>query len=86
MFDTDDSPSVDEIKAALLDFAQRRQASFCPSEVARSVSEDWRPLMPKVRRVASRLQRDGFLAATQGGAPVDAASARGPIRLSRPEH
>nr|WP_025311944.1 DUF3253 domain-containing protein [Roseibacterium elongatum] len=51
--------------------------TFCPSEVARELSADWRPLMPKVRRVAAGLP----LIATQRGAAVDPVTARGPIRL-----
>jgi len=42
--------------------------------------------MPKVREVAARLQRDGLIHVTQGGRAVDALTARGPIRLSRPQH
>jgi hypothetical protein len=67
------------IADALMDLAHRRGAgaSFCPSEAARALSDDWRPLMPEVRRVAATLP----LVATQKGAPVDPLSARGPIRL-----
>lgn len=54
-------------------------ATFCPSEAARRLDADWRPLMDDVRRVA----RDIGLCATQGGRPVDPVKARGPIRLSR---
>lgn len=71
---------ADEVIAdALMDLAHRRgaRASFCPSEAARALSEDWRPLMPEVRRVAAGLP----LVATQKGAPVDPRTARGPIRL-----
>ncbi len=83
-------PSSDAALArALLSLAKARSegASFCPSEAARALAPaDWRPLMPKLRRVAARLQRDGLLTVTQGGRPVDALSACGPIRLSRPRH
>lgn len=72
-------PTNDEIAAALMELASQRGAdkSFCPSEVARALAEDWRPLMPRVRQVASGLP----LVATQRGAPVDTLTARGPIRL-----
>lgn len=72
-------PTNDDIAAALMDLAHRRGAAktFCPSEVARALSTDWRPLMPQVRAVAARLP----LAATQRGVPVDVLTARGPIRL-----
>lgn len=77
------------IEAALLALAEARRAgSFCPSEAARRLAEGsgagWRPLMPEIRRVAARLAREGRLVALQGGAPVDALGARGPIRLAAP--
>jgi hypothetical protein len=72
-------PSQAEIAAALMDLAHRRGLgkTFCPSEAARALSEDWRPLMPEVRRVAASLP----LKVTQKGQPVDPLSAKGPIRL-----
>lgn len=69
-----------EIAAALRDLAHRRGAgkTFCPSEVARGLdAENWRSLMPDIRRVAADLP----LLATQKGYPVDPLTARGPIRL-----
>jgi len=70
-----------------MDLARRRGKgrSFCPSEAARALARDWRPLMGEVRAVAARLQAEGRLAATQRGRRVDAATARGPIRLRLPE-
>jgi hypothetical protein len=72
-------PSDEAIAAVLMDLAHRRgaEASFCPSEAARALAADWRPLMPDVRRVAAGLQ----LVAMQRGVPVDPMAARGPIRL-----
>jgi hypothetical protein len=68
-----------EIAEALMRLARARapDGSFCPSEAARALHDDWRPLMPEVRRVAGFLP----LVATQKGGVVDAVSARGPIRL-----
>jgi hypothetical protein len=43
------------------------------------LADDWRPLMPEVRRVAAALG----LRATQGGVRVDPLTARGPIRLAQ---
>lgn len=61
--------------------------TFCPSDAARRLDPaDWRPLLPEVRRIAARLQRDGLIAVTQKGRAVDAMSASGPIRLGRPMH
>ncbi len=73
-------PSDARIAAVLMDLAQQRGAgkSFCPSEAARALADDWRPLMPRIRAVAATLP----LAATQKGRPVDPRTARGPIRLS----
>jgi hypothetical protein len=68
------------IRAAILDLALQRgrEASLCPSEVAKALSDDWRPLMPEVRAVAAAMPE---IMATQGGVEVDPAAARGPIRL-----
>lgn len=70
-----------DIAAALMRMAKDRGAgkSFCPSEVARALAEDWRPLMPEVRRVAATLP----LVATQAGTVVNPVTARGPIRLAQ---
>lgn len=72
-----------KIEVVLLDLALRRGAgkTFCPSEAARLLAEDWRPLMPVVRRVAARLQSAGALRGFQKGEVVEIEGARGPIRL-----
>lgn len=76
-------PSDEAIRAVLTDLALRRGAgrTFCPSEAARALAADWRPLMPAVRRVAAAMQAEGAIRATQKGAPADPVTARGPIRL-----
>lgn len=76
------TPSDNAIADVLLDLAHQRGVgkTFCPSEAARRLSDDWRPLMPKVRRVAARLD----LQATQKGALVDPIMANGPIQLGLP--
>jgi hypothetical protein len=65
---------------------QRRPgASICPSEAARGVDPvDWRELMPAARAAAGRLAAAGTVEVTQGGAVVDVATARGPVRVRRP--
>lgn len=75
------TPSDEAIAAVLTNLALRRGRgkSFCPSEAAKALDPDWRPLMPKVREVAAR---HPDIIATQRGAPVDAAQAKGPIRLT----
>ncbi len=62
-----------------MDLAHRRGrgGTFCPSEAARALADDWRPLMTEVRRVAARVP----LRATRKGVEVDPMTARGPIRL-----
>jgi hypothetical protein len=68
------------IACALREMALARAGrTFCPSEVARGLAAEWRPLMPRVREVAAGCP---WLVATQRGALVDAVAARGPIRLS----
>lgn len=70
----------ERIRSVILDLAlaRGRGRSFCPSEVARAVAEDWRGLMPEVRSVAATMPE---ILAMQGGVEVDARTARGPIRL-----
>ena len=78
-----DTPTDDQIAHALLTLATARGPgkTLCPSEAARRLApDDWRPLMPQVRRVAAALP----LRATQKGQPVDPLTARGPIRLGLP--
>ncbi|SIS03946.1 DUF3253 domain-containing protein [Williamsia sterculiae] len=75
------------IADTLLDLLDRRSpaSSICPSDVARALrDDDWRALMPAVRRVADRLAADGRCEVTQRGEVVEAESARGPIRIRRP--
>ncbi|MGB3556789.1 MAG: DUF3253 domain-containing protein [Jannaschia sp.] len=68
------------IATALREMAERRSpATFCPSEIARALASDWRPLMPRIRAIAVGLPE---IRATQAGEEIAADSARGPIRLS----
>lgn len=62
--------------------ALRPGTTCCPSEVARDLAADWRPLMDPIRDQALRLQDQGLLRITQGGVPVTGTDIRGPIRLS----
>ncbi len=73
------TPSDNTIADVLLDLAHQRGVgkTFCPSEAARRLSDDWRPLMPEVRRVAATLS----LRASQKGQTVDPVTAKGPIRF-----
>lgn len=64
----------------LQSLATRRGAlkTFCPSEIAREMAPDWRPLMPDIRAIAATMPT---LRATQKGVEVDPLTAKGPIRL-----
>lgn len=72
-----------ELEALILSMleARPRAATICPSDVARGVAEDWRPLMEPVRRAARRLVAEGRVEICQGGRVVDPSHARGPIRI-----
>ncbi|MEQ6248672.1 DUF3253 domain-containing protein [Sulfitobacter sp. HNIBRBA3233] len=59
--------------------------SVCPSEVARGLSPVWRDLMQPVRVVAADLAEGGRIEVVQKGVRVDALTARGPIRLRKPQ-
>lgn len=63
--------------------ARPRGATICPSEAARVLAPDWRPLMEGARRAARRLVALGAVVITQGGSIVDPTTARGPIRVRR---
>lgn len=55
--------------------------TICPSEAARALADDWRPLMPAIRAAAARMAARGELVATQKGVEISPEAARGPIRL-----
>ncbi|WP_076262746.1 DUF2256 and DUF3253 domain-containing protein [Intrasporangium flavum] len=85
-----------QLEATLEDLldARARDASVCPSEVARAVAgggsatdddpEQWRALMEPARMAARRLVAAGRAEITQGGRVVDPSRATGPIRVRRP--
>ena len=57
------------------------EASICPSEVARALYPEWRPLLAAVRRAAVRLADSGRIDILRHGKPVRPAEMRGVIRL-----
>lgn len=83
------TPTDSAIADCMLELIGRRapSASICPSDVARAITreaDDWRALMPTVRRVAARLARDGMVSITQGGDTLRPDRIdHGPIRLRR---
>lgn len=62
----------------------RPGTTCCPSEIARDLAADWRPLMAPLRAEALRLQAEGRLRITQGGRPLAGPGLTGPIRLGHP--
>lgn len=77
--------SDDDIRDCLMGLLAKRRpdATVCPSDVARALAPDWRPLMTRVRAVAVDLAARGEVVISQRGVPVAAGSARGPIRIGR---
>ena len=72
------------VTAAILRLTEERGAgkTICPSEAARAVApEDWRRLMPAVRRSAVALAKDGRIVITRKGKPADPDDFRGVYRL-----
>ncbi|MEM9781083.1 MAG: DUF3253 domain-containing protein [Pseudomonadota bacterium] len=64
---------------------RRAGASICPSEAARRLApDDWRPLMPLIRRVAAGLAAERRIEVTQKGVVVAPETAKGAIRLRLP--
>lgn len=76
-----------DAETVILDLLAKRApgATICPSEAARAMApEDWRQRMEAVRAAGVRLAAEGRLSVLQGGAPVDPATAKGPIRYGAP--
>jgi hypothetical protein len=74
------------LEQTILELLDRRAptSTICPSDAARAVGgDDWRGLMDASRGSAARLVARGEVEITQGGEPVDLATARGPIRIRR---
>jgi len=74
----------DPLEQLILDVlaTRAREATVCPSEVARAAGDQgWRERMEPVREAARRLVARGELDILQGGRVVDPSTARGPIRL-----
>lgn len=64
--------------------ARAADASICPSDAARVLSKNWRPLMPAVRAMATILAHQNALHITRGKQSLDPNQIEGgPIRLRR---
>ena len=76
--------SVDEqIETRMREMLARTAAgsTICPSDVVRSLFDDWRPVMEPARAAARRLVVLGEAEITQRGVVVDPSRALGPIRI-----
>ena len=73
------------LEQAIRQLLERRAAggTICPSEAARAVADDWRPLLERTRMAARRLAAQGEVEITQGGRVVDPDTARGAVRVRR---
>ena len=80
------TPAPEEIERTIVGLLDQRAEgkTICPSEAARALAEDWRPLMQPVRDTAAAMVDDGRLEVTQKGEVVDPRAARGAIRLRFP--
>jgi hypothetical protein len=69
-----------DIERTILELLHQRDEgkTICPSEAARALADDFRPLMDDVRRVAEGM---GEVEITQKGRVVALGEVRGPIRL-----
>jgi hypothetical protein len=78
-----DAPGEREIEIRMRELLGRLRpgTTICPSDVARSLADDWRPLMEPTRAVARRLVEEGEVEITQRGQVVDPSELRGPIRI-----
>ena len=72
-----------QIEAEILaqTLARGMDKSICPSEVARGLAEEWRPLMGFVRQAAVRLAQAGQIEILRKGKPIDPTETHGVIRL-----
>lgn len=81
------NPDIDlQLEQKIIELLEQRAltSTICPSDAARAVGDDdWRDLMDASRSAAGRLVARGEVEITQGGEPVDLATARGPIRIRR---
>ncbi|MFJ4864695.1 MULTISPECIES: DUF3253 domain-containing protein [unclassified Streptomyces] len=92
MSDDSERQTVRRLERVILELLERRApaATICPSDAARAAyagtDDGWRALMEPARRAARRLVEAGEVDITQGGRPVDPATARGPIRIRIRRH
>ncbi|WP_414937895.1 DUF3253 domain-containing protein [Amycolatopsis sp. cmx-11-51] len=82
-------PLRERLRAAILALAFSRGtgSSTCPSDAARALADDWRPLLPGARELARELARAGDVRLTQRGRSLDPDGEwEGPIRIRLTGH
>ena len=74
----------DDLRGAILAQVARLRpgTTCCPSQIARDLATDWRPLMDPLRRLALQMAAEGDIAVLQKGRPAGP-DPRGPIRLAQ---
>jgi hypothetical protein len=80
------TPTLENVRALVLEFANERgfDKTFCPSEVARHLSDTgWRDLMDLVREAAQQEVEVGTVVFTQQGQVVDLHKSREPVRIRK---
>jgi hypothetical protein len=81
-------PSDEDITDTILRLAAERGAdkTICPSEAARELAgkdpENWSPLMPRIRRSAIGLMKEGRIEIRRKGRAVDPDDFRGIYRIA----
>lgn len=72
-----------DIEATILRLAGARgpHASICPTEAARALAAEWRPLLGAVRRTAASLANAGRIDILRKGRRIEPADMKGVIRL-----
>ena len=76
--------SDQEIEALLLEMTRASRNSVAPLDVAKRLAPDnpsWQRLIPRVRRIATKLAESGQIEYLRKGKPIAPGEARGVIRL-----
>lgn len=76
-------PSDTEIRDEILRLLMMgpKDATICPTEVARSLRPQWKQWLPLIREVAIEMTRENEIVAIQQGGIVDLETAKGPVLL-----
>ena len=76
-------PSDTEIRDEILRLLLMvpRDATICPTEVARSLRPQWKQWLPLIREVAIEMTRENEIVAIQQDTVVDLETAKGPVLL-----